>query len=469
MPRNDGKAGRLEGSREPVPAKTSPRLAAVLAALRALQGGAPRFDEIPGSKLVSAVAEHGVRYAYHLQRETTAFRKRRRADMRPHLLARLNLAATRPGTRLKAVLEGLGAQDIHGLDYALLEQQGEHAVALFGRLRLTEITDLYTYFRYWGDFRTASWLRIQALEANLREQERVKHVMPSALVAALEQARPDLILEIVDAKPTRGRDRLAVDEVTAMAHALCGDVERAERIWSRTFGDRDRAFGSALRGRSVAVVGPAAVSADLGREIDSFDLIARTNYLGAVNPSHGSRTDISYYNGVRIRTRPEQICAVAPTLSWLVSVRSDDAQLRQLLPRHPGVRTGHSAARLFLDANPLAIPNILTDLVRFQPLRIKLFGMDFFTSPTAYGKDYHAQQAGSDAISHSIRVHEGFSSFRFVQQLKRAGLCDADARLGQVLDMSREQYAARLQELHGHGTVTNRPALAKWHTKPVGS
>jgi hypothetical protein len=412
--------------------------------------------ELPGTELVSALLEHGPRYAHHLQRERMAWRKGLRADARPHLRARLNLAGAQRGTRVNALLEGLEHRDdIASFDYASLEPRGQRAAELFGQLRLAEISDLYTYYRYFGDFRMANWLRMQLLEAHLRAQERATHVMVAALAAALELGRPRRILEIVDTKRTRAEHKGSVEEVTAMAHAFCGDWAQAEQLWDGAFDSQDRAFGRAVRGRTVAVVGPAPPSADLGQEIDSFDLVVRTNYFSAVNPKVGSRTDISYYNGMRLGTRSTQIRNLAPSLSWVVSMRSGDTKLREVVPGHPGIRAAQSGPKLFVGANPLGITNILSDLLRFRPRNIKLFGVDFFTTQKAYDKTYNADAVGSDAISHSIRVHECFSSFRFAQQLRRTGLIEADAIAEQVLTMSSEQYAARLQELHGHYTVAN--------------
>ena len=56
-----------------------------------------------------------------------------------------------------------------------------------------------------------------------------------------------------------------------------------------------------ISGKSVAVVGPAPSSELIGSEIDSYDIVVRTNYQGQNKlgdpKEFGVRTDISYYNG----------------------------------------------------------------------------------------------------------------------------------------------------------------------------
>jgi hypothetical protein len=414
----------------------------------------------PGVKLVSALLEHGPRYAHHLQREHLAWRRGRRADALQHLLARLNLAGSQPGTRVNALLKGLEQRDIASFDYASLERDDQRVAELLGRLRLAEVADLVTYFRYFGDFRTASRLRIQLLEAHLRAQERVNHVRLTSLAAALELGRPEAILQIVATKRTYGEDRSHVDDAAAMAHALSGDMASAERLWERSFSAQDRAFGAALRGRTVAIVGPAQPSADLATEIDSFDLVVRTNFFSTVDARAGSRTDISYYNNLRLGTRGAEIRNVAPSLSWLIPIRSSVAKVREVVPEHPGVRAGHNGRKLFVEGHPLAMPCILNDVLRFRPGRVKLFGTDFYTAPCAYDKAYHTH-VGSDSLSFSLRNHEPFSSFKFVQHVRNAGLIEADGVADQVLNMSTEQYAARLQQLYGHYSMGNQRPQAK--------
>jgi hypothetical protein len=59
-------------------------------------------------------------------------------------------------------------------------------------------------------------------------------------------------------------------------------------------------------------------------------------------------------------------------------------------------------------------------------------------------------------VSHSLRIHDPFSSFSFAQRLKDARLVALDELAAKVLGLDRQQYAARLQQLYGDHGVANR-------------
>jgi hypothetical protein len=408
------------------------------------------------SLAVNTLSRQGVRALYHWVREREALRLKHRRDMQPHLLARLNLAASRRGSALGAVLHAGGCDDVRRLTAAAVERR-PNLIGALRSLPLQDAIDLYTYYRYFDDFRTSSFLRTAMLQAHLREQEGANDLMPDSLAAALELGSPDVVLQLASSKRARsqGKGQDQVARTVATAHALRGEAEAAARIWMQALQPRDFAFREYLRAKTVAVVGPAAKLEEVGDEIDSFDVIVRPNYQGGVDPSHGSRTDVSYYNGYRLESRRDEIMAAASELPWLVAARGSDQALRSMFPMHMGIRSAEHTGPDFTCAVPLAIPIMLADLIRFSPARIKLFQVDFFRSAAAYRKGYHRRPIGSDAIAHSLRVHDPFSSFRFVQELHRAGLCEADDVAGEVLELSLEEYAACMQELYGHHMVEN--------------
>src|SRR6185437_3043837 len=95
--------------------------------------------------------------------------------------------------------------------------------------------------------------------------------------------------------------------------------EAASNLWLGRFGPGDRDYYECIHGKTVAIVGPAPPGADVGAEIDTFDLVVRTNYrLGSNDPacSFGARTDIAYYNNEFVATRPKDVLESAKTLRW---------------------------------------------------------------------------------------------------------------------------------------------------------
>ena len=408
-----------------------------------------------GPKLHVGLAERGPVYSYHLIREYLALHDHRRADVQPHLAARLNALGSNGTSALGAVMSTAGCVDIRDLTHEIVAERRDALTERFVRVSASDALDLYRYFRFFGDFRVAEFLREQTLHAYLRWQGGAPHVMTEALAAAIELGKPEFVLATVNAKLTRPRDRGDVRKATAVAHALCGESSEAQRLWDTVIEDRDVAFRETVRNRRIAVIGPAPVTADLSEELDAFDLVVRTNYVGKLDPRYGSKTDISYYNGTSLANQRERILAVAASLKWLIASRSDGEELIRLVPDHPGVRPAKRVDSVFFQANPLAIPNILLDLTRFQPASIKLFCSDFYSSEVSYDPTYRARPK-AHAVAHSLRIHDPFSSFSFAQHMKNAGLVDVDEIAGKVLRIERRQYAARLQQLYGAHPVANR-------------
>jgi hypothetical protein len=376
------------------------------------------------------------------------------------------MLATRRDHPLNAVFQALGCRNVADITYDLFVSNEIKAADQLHDLPRTDIGDLYEYFRYFGDFRIANALRILLLEkwvseqmrmphVWVSEQMRMPHVSPDGLNAALELGRPQLVIDLLSEKRVQLKDREHVREVKAMAHALLGDLATANKLWKQRFGSGDYLFYELINGRSIAVVGPAPPGEKIGAEIDSYDLVIRTNYRsGSNNPVnlYGTRTDIAYFNHHRISTYFDEVVNVASSLRWIIlKSQNDEAKFRNLFPTYKGgVRTMFFANLLFFGTStPMAIPNILSDLVRFSPRCIKLFCTTFYNSENTYSKSYRPISLGNNEISESLRIHELFSGFIFVQNLYRAGLCTVDHLTEEVLDLSREQYAVNINKLYG--------------------
>jgi hypothetical protein len=274
----------------------------------------------------------------------------------------------------------------------------------------------------------------------------------------LELHRPDHALEIITTKLHREDDRPHLVDTNAMAQALTGDVPAANEIWEPRLGSHDAAFKRFISGRSIAVVGPARPLEDNGAEIDSFDVVVRTNYRpGSNHPEefYGSRTDVSYYNHQRISTILEQVTAASRGLEWVVLKGSwDESTVRNAGAGSRGVRTLFAANTLFFNAFPMAMQNVLHDLIRFSPKSIKLFSTSFYSSADAYGsKNYRTLPFKIGTTSSDLRFHEPFSNYSFIINLHRAGLCALDTVTTSALALGRERYAESIDDIYGEFTL----------------
>ncbi len=410
--------------------------------------------------LVAVLASHGPRAAYHSYYELMAFRKSEWGKLRLHLGARLSMLGARKSHPLNAVFLALGCRNVAEITHDLFVSNEVKVVDRLRDLPCADIGDLYEYFRYFGDLRIANALRILLLEKWVGEQMRMSHVSPEGLNAALELGRPQLVIDLLSEKQVRLKDREYVHEAEALAYALLGDLAAANKLWEQGFRSSDHLFRELINGRSIAVVGPAPPSEEIGAEIDSYDLVVRTNYrIGSNIPVnlYGVRTDISYYNHQRMLLHCNEVVNAASGLRWIIlKSQNDEVKFRNLLHTYEGgVRSAFLANPIFFGtAAPMSIPNILNDLIRFSPRCIKLFCTTLYNSEKTYNKDYRSFPFGNGLISESLRTHEPFSGFVFVQNLHRAGLCTVDRITEEVLDLSREQYAENINKLYGEFTLT---------------
>ncbi len=406
-------------------------------------------------QLAATLAVYGPSVGYHLIREQQALNAHRRADVKPHLIARLRAMSARKGGALHGALTVVGCSDVTQLAADMVEPHHEKFLEALALMSVAEAEAVYRYFRYFGDFRLASLFRSEALRAELRQQKQTAAFSLSASAAAWELGQPELVLEFAETRRIPAEHRAAVRDLLALAHALRGQSSEAFRLWSEGFEPLDVQFLDFVRGKTVAVVGPARPGSDLSAEIDAFDIVVRTNYHGVLDVRCGSRTHVSYYNGFRVANRRREVASVASNLSWLVMTRGGTEGLRELLPRAP-LRAAHRCQPYFFEASPLAIPVILSDLIRFEPAEIKLFCSDFYDSTLSYVASYHPNPVSAASLSHSIRTHDPFSSFRFVQLLVSSGLIKVDPVAARVLSHTSEQYAGHLQKLYGEYFVENK-------------
>ena len=75
-----------------------------------------------------------------------------------------------------------------------------------------------------------------------------------------------------------------------------------------------------VNGKSVCLIGSGVVPNDLGKKIDSFDIVIRTNTIpnlddNSVSKKIGSRTDVVYYDGGFTQDRLSSYSKINPLLA----------------------------------------------------------------------------------------------------------------------------------------------------------
>ena len=209
------------------------------------------------------------------------------------------------------------------------------------------------------------------------------------------------------------------------------------------FADRDRRFDADVRGRTVAIVGPATPVGDQSAEIDAHDLVVRFEWLGAPIPGMGTRTDIVYYNrSMGGRMRPDQI---PDGLLWVCY--RDRAHARSDHEHHRAQRCPPRLRR------PNLVPISAYDCALAGAAAVTIFGANFYLDARPYYDHSYLparlQRIGNRRlISHTVSSHDQIEQRRFMRKLMAEHpQISGDQRFTSVLTMDDGEYLDALADL----------------------
>jgi hypothetical protein len=219
-------------------------------------------------------------------------------------------------------------------------------------------------------------------------------------------------------------------------------------------------YSKLIKDKNIAVVGPAPYNKSrplLGKEIDSFDLVIRFNYLGKElkDKSFGSKTDISYYNGNTIN----KINSMNNInfLSDLKFINFKPTLIRyQIDFNHNNKIRNLSNMKFMFNGYPNLLQIVLWDLLHFDPGRVKIFHNNLFHTNNAYRKGYEFDGSEYDIsdkknvfFQSCIRTgHDLISQFKFTKKLWEKDLVSVDEELFQVLSLTDYEYIEGLEKFH---------------------
>jgi hypothetical protein len=204
-----------------------------------------------------------------------------------------------------------------------------------------------------------------------------------------------------------------------------------------------------IAGKSVAVVGPSASQGRSGPEIDSFDVIVRTNVFDHTifDPMvSGSRTDVSYYNVFSQRAKRSEILTLLSSgaLKHVVHTMQLKRPVAKLYEMGGTFHYVRKTPMLFGATWRLTgVQRIVADLLPYGPARIKLFNCDFYSGRIPYLDGYQFQKT---PILKDLAQHDLLESFRFTECLFKRQRIEADALAAGLLSGGEDRYISMLDE-----------------------
>ncbi|WP_420450882.1 hypothetical protein [Ilumatobacter sp.] len=209
-------------------------------------------------------------------------------------------------------------------------------------------------------------------------------------------------------------------------------------------------FDELVRGRRVAVVGPAATG-DHDAEIERADVVLTTLSTGLVLADDRSSVGadrIAYVADsslVRFAQRIERLLEESPRT--LLAVRpSGAAIIPAALDGHPQVRRCPDENAVLLEATNYAIPRMIYDVLHHAPSEVAVYHADLFSTGRRYDVGYRRpwprQGDGDDGLLENLDGygHDLRADFRWMRRLHEDSVIAASPRLAEVLDGGEAAY-----------------------------
>lgn len=226
----------------------------------------------------------------------------------------------------------------------------------------------------------------------------------------------------------------------------------------------DDRFFDALRGRSVAVVGPSQGD-DSAAEINDYDVVVRVGYSGneSLPAGTGERCDIAFYAPHKMRKLLQmEKRQVLQSLELVVVFKTDRYFNHDLAVSDIPVaaeRLVEVPLPVFDQTKPNTLVKVLYNCLRAGAERVKVFNADLFLSanyPSGYignkggvvGNDSWSQEAKGLCRSFAVN-HDPAEQLEFYKYFYLREAFEADRVLSEVIRMEASDYLDQLDQRYG--------------------
>lgn len=210
---------------------------------------------------------------------------------------------------------------------------------------------------------------------------------------------------------------------------------------------------------SFLVEGPSVDTPTLDK-YDLHDYIVKTNYIPSNYKNLGKY--ILYYNYRKFSDYALEIANFV-NYSGYICLKSE-TQLSNLCRQAlaDNARSFTNARSVMFrqhEADPMAIQNILYDLITSGAKNIFLTSVDGYSKTAAYSKEYQlsdprfSHHKKIDNIARSLRLHDPFANFSFICNLIKSGRISANPSVNEIFMSKRSIYAKRIDAIYGNKHV----------------
>jgi glycerophosphoryl diester phosphodiesterase len=235
-----------------------------------------------------------------------------------------------------------------------------------------------------------------------------------------------------------------------------GHNSHIKQIKGKHFCEEDFKFKEFIQGRSIAIVGPAIPETFVADEINSFDLVVRTNFpVGNSLPTeiYGRYPDISYNMIDTPLSTNIDLSEFSNSDDIKFTIFNDENIVKEYKKITKNVtiitRKYFDCTGIFWSGFPMAVQRIIYDLLHFSPLKIKIFGVNFYTSKILSHKNYNGYENSAFPIR-LFRCHDPISNFLFCKNLYENNFISSDKTGVNILQLNRYDYSELANEIIGN-------------------
>ena len=191
-----------------------------------------------------------------------------------------------------------------------------------------------------------------------------------------------------------------------------------------------------------------------GNEIDSFDIIIRTNHTNEKTldeSKHGSRTNIVYFNDGYWVDHKNQVLNLNKAIWKVFKTKKIYDQFLKIKDENDlNTRVIDLTLDNFsnLSASAHAIPNIVFDIKKFSPKRIKVFNADQYYHGLNYYNSYQDLRKNKifniELASKELRLHDPFFGYHLLHNFEKRQIIEMDNFSKVPLSVGEVEFSKKL-------------------------
>lgn len=262
---------------------------------------------------------------------------------------------------------------------------------------------------------------------------------------------------------SRDYDQHKLGKMELHFHLMQGHRDEVLKIAPQFYRIHDQEFADFVRGKRIAIVGPAPSDDQVAEEIDQFDIVIRTNYRGASSlppaQDYGSKIDVSYYN----YTYTKQVLfgadnAYLDDLKFAIFKNQSDLDRYRGRPTSAQFRLMNQINEFIFNGKSQMMQNIIYDLLHFEPAEIKLFKSNFFMSNQRYHANYASptnREQQKNSFWLNFATHDLVTQHHFTQQLANIKNINIENSISDILQMKSNNYCKEIQTIYSSLSSSN--------------